>query len=90
LKGRHTRSNKKRIVIVAAGVFVLILAVSLVVLGCGSKSTTNSGGTGNNGTQQMTGNPEIDNDLRQLDQQMNSVDVNDFDENQLSNSALGF
>ncbi len=69
--------------------FALILAVSLVVLGCGSKSTTNSGGTGNNRAQQLTGNPEIDNDLKQLDQQINSVDPNDFGDDQLNNSQLG-
>jgi len=74
--------KRLRQVVVFAAVLSLLLAVVILAASCGGGSSTTT-------TTSKTGDPFIDSAVQQIDQQINSVNANDFDESQMSNSALG-
>jgi major membrane immunogen (membrane-anchored lipoprotein) len=79
-------SGRKALMV--AALIAALLATALLAASCGGKSATST--TTPNGTApQLTGKAEIDNYLNQLDQQMNSVSSDDFNDSQLNDSNLG-
>lgn len=76
--------NRKALVLMAVVVLAL-LAIALLAASCGSGGTSGSATTPGSQTKDAT----INKYLNEMDQQMDSVNPSDFDESQLSNSALG-
>ncbi|MHB8896217.1 MAG: hypothetical protein ACYC99_13715 [Candidatus Geothermincolia bacterium] len=80
-------SRKSRSVLLTVLVITTLVAAALLVSSCGSKTATT---TSQAGSTQMTGKTEIDNFLRQLDQDMSSVPADsEFNDSQLDNNQLG-
>lgn len=73
-------------------VVMLTLALGLAVFAasCGGKTASTGTGSSPQVSGSTTGNATIDSYLKQLDQEMNSVDPNaDFNDSNLSNQSLG-
>lgn len=80
--------SRKRKAVVMAGVIIALVAATLAAASCGTKSSgTASQSQTVSGSN--TGNSTIDGIVNDLDKQINSVSPDDFNDNQMNDSALG-
>ena len=77
------RRRKRALILI--GMVALLAAVSVLAASCGNKVARQTQTSTSN-----TGNATIDNAVNDLDSQVNSVSPDDFNDAQLSDSALGF
>lgn len=80
--------SRRRRAAVLAGVIIALVAATLAAASCG----TRSGGTASQSqaiSGSNTGNSTIDGIVNDLDKQINSINSDDFNDNQLNDSALG-
>jgi len=83
--------SRKKTAVLTAIVVVALVAAALLAASCGGKTTTSSTSSSSASSQtQVTSKAQIDQFLNDLDQQIKSVNPDDFNDNELSNQSLGY